>query len=161
MKTLILFILISSLLSTQSVCQENQDISVVYMPEYKGNDTFRSYYLYEEVADRFLNTLLELNGKQKGKKSMHRFRSQTIEGLEKPVTLRVHEGIYMEGDSSAGFNTFLNPKDRVYRLSNIKPNEKPGIIVYIIHNSRFSGRDVINSDQKNKLALKYLHKLLN
>lgn len=147
--------------STLALSQDTSYIHVTLWGEYKGNQISWSYRLYEEKAEKLLDTLLQLNGKKKGKKSIHRFRNQQIKGLSKPVTIRIHEGIEQgEDEKHWGFNTFKNQKYRESRIANKQENERLGILVYLIHNSRIKSADVINSDKKSELAIQHLSQFI-
>ena len=161
MERLTAIVFFSLLFSITSVGQNSGDVQITHMPKYKSTDTAYSYRLYGEKAEILLLNLQQTNNCNRSKRGISRFRCQSIPGLDKKVTLKIHEGIEINNDYSSGFNTFYSEKYKSARIANIKPDEKLGIIVYIINNSRFKGSDVIDSPHENETAVKYLEELLN
>ena len=159
MKRSISSIILCLLITATGISQNNADVQITLIPKYKRVDSTYSYRLYEEKADRLLENLKQANNCDNSKKGISRFRCQTIPGLDEKVTLRVHEGIESKNGVNTGFNTFYSEKYKSDRIANIKSNERLGIIVYILNNSRFNGNNAINSPDKKEIALRYIESL--
>ena len=154
--TFIIFLFICNVCTAQN----NKDVQITILPKYKNIDSSYSYRLYGEKAEMLVTRLKQAHPHVRSKKGISRFRCISIPGLDRKVTLKVHEGIETTQGNSSGFNTFYSKKYRLTRTSNIKPNEQLGILVYVIHNSRLNGRDVVHTSEENDKTVAYLESLL-
>lgn len=125
------------------------------------NDTAFSFYMYEEEANRLLYEFIEASGKKRGKKTIHRFRGQYIPGINEKLTVMIYEGVDTNEDVTFSyFNTYRNEDDRINQKSNLKPNQREGIIVYIKGNNRLKNEWAINSNEESNIVTAHFGEII-
>ncbi|GEM_PF-5459384 len=100
-----------------------------------------SLQIVGDDSKSFVDSLFANYPKTKRKGYIWKFKNVVIPGLEDPVTLQVHQGLYgedviNENDSNKCkngfyFTTFTSEKYKQYRLENKKPTEQDAITIYI------------------------------
>ena len=135
-KTLILCIFTLFVL-TSSFSQTSEDCTISQLV-INGKHNFQ---VIGNDVNPFIDSLFSHYPKTKRKGYIWKFKKISISGLEDPITLHVHQGIYgrtaqNESDSTKCnggfyFTTFTSKKYRRYRLDNLKENEQKAINIYI------------------------------
>lgn len=114
-----------------------------------GNQNFQ---IVGEDSKKLVDSLFAHYPKTNRKGYIWKFKNVAIPGIEEPVTLQVHQGLYGEHvehseDSTKCknghyFTTFTSEKYKQQRLANKKPNEQDAITIYIKEGRKYGISDV-------------------
>lgn len=135
MKTTILILSIL-LLATVTNAQEKTGTEFQYIKNFNG----WHLQLKGHDSQNVIDSLFAHHPKKKRVGHIWKFRKMKISGIDELVTLQVHEGVrggvWLRPDSlncsgSSYFLTFRNKKDKKEKITNLKPSESLGAIVYI------------------------------
>jgi len=156
MKKMLSMLVFGSLFICGSVAQNTEKINEYFMLPYKVDmDTGYFYHVYDEAASPMLEALLNTNGKRPGKKHTHRFRSQRIRGLDRPVRFVVYQGIEKPSRSDQyviGESVKFSEVD----LATLPDNQRLCLTIYFKNNSRFRWAEAIESKEESELVLQHL-----
>lgn len=137
MKKALIFYISFLIISGSSFAQNSENCSMHHLI-IGGNHNFQ---IVGEDSKTFIDSLFAHYPKTKRKGYIWKFKNVAVPGIEEPVTLQVHQGLYGEHLEHAKdstkcknghyFTTFTSERYKQQRLDNKKSNEQDAVTIYI------------------------------
>ncbi len=104
-----------------------------------------NYQVIGESSSQLKAAFFHYFQKAPNKKYVWKFKKVIIPGMDKPVTLQVHQGLHGTKEATANscasggsyFNTFINEKYKTEREAQSLNNEEPALLIYIKQGRQF------------------------
>ncbi len=146
-----LLIALAILLSTNLYAQTKKK-AISVNKRYTANDTISTFTIQKQDKDKCIERLIELWGKpSKNNAGSIIWTNAKLSGIDKPIDIRLLDGIFCTKEKSARFTTFENEKEKTKKL---KDNEYRRTTVEL-HDHK-GGTNIINSHTTEKKIVELL-----